>query len=485
MAGFIEALRENREKVQLVVYLILILVFAALLTPMLGEAWQRAGIPRRLFYALNLFGMQTEAVATFIIGLFFGSLLLMTYDTKKRLQGVLLFGGSVIGILLLSARGLLLPNIDFGDTLMWLVFGLLGGALIGGGRELLAARGSQTLELRRASKLVFYMLTIMTVIGFLEYHLVYPVPFDFTGEGQFTIIEPTRSFDVHGGAQQVAFNAVLVCGFVVVTKRFVQYDARRDFLVLGPKASGKSLLLVGAYLEALDRYSGSGDEETATPLNPSQDLMNLVGELDRQQEGWFISATRTQELEALKFQYVYGSVFPMNIQLSGLDYAGEWLEEIPDAMLGTMDRSEMPITLSRVHESVEEADTLILLIDCERYTNNEPLDIEPYFEILQAADDKDIILVASKADVLAERFREEKGLNAEQYYGDFKQFTNDRLSANQTIQSLVAQSAGSEIHPVFYQTRVNDEGERVPMRNSGSVATVGFDKLLERLGEYG
>lgn len=76
-------------------------------------------------------------------------------------------------------------------------------------------------------------------------------------------------------------------------------------------------------------------------------------------------------------------------------------------------------------------------------------------------------------------------VNAEQYFDDFEQFINDRLKNNQTIQSLVAQSAGSTIHPVFYQTRVNDDGERVPMRNSGSVATVGFGNLLEKLGEHG
>lgn len=483
MAGFTEAVQENREKVQLVVYLVVIVVFAGLLSPMLGEAWQRAGLPRRLFYALDAFGFGLEAAATFLMGLFFGSLLLMIYDTKKRLQGVLLFGGSIIGIVLLSSQGLLLPNIDFGDTLAWLALGLLGGILIGGGRQLLSTRGAQAVELRRASKLVFYMLTIMVVVGFLEYHLIYPVPFGFTPDGEFVVSGVTRSFGVYGGLQGIAFNAVLVAGFVLVTKRFVQYDAQKDFLVLGPKASGKSLLLVGAYLEALERYSG--DEEASTPLNPSQDLMNLVGQLDRQQEGWFLSATRQPELEVLNFQYVYGSVFPMNIQLSGLDYAGEWLEDIPDVMLGTMSDSEMPTTLARVHEAVDRADTLLLLIDCERYANDESLDIEPYFEILQAADDKDVILVASKADVLAEQFREEKGLNAEQYFGDFKQFTNDRLRTNQTIQSLVAQSAGTDIHPVFYQTRINDDGERVPMRNNGTVATVGYDELLERLGEHG
>jgi hypothetical protein len=483
MSGFLEAVQENREKVQLVLYLAVIVVFAGLLSPMLGEAWQRGGLPRRLFYALDTFGFGLEAAATFLMGLFFGSLLLMIYDSKKRLQGVLLFGGSLLGIVLLSSQGLLLPNIDLGSTVSWLVLGLLVGVVLGGGRQLLSARGEQAVELRRASKTVFYMLTLLVVVGFLEYHLSYPVPIQFTPDGPLVTTDATRSFGINGDVQRIAFNAALVTGFVVVTKRFVQYDARKDFLVLGPPASGKSLLLVGAYLEALERYSG--DDEATTPLNPSQDLMNLVGQLDRQQDGWFLSATRQPELEVLNFQYVYGSVFPMNIQLSGLDYAGEWLEEIPDVMLGTRDESEMPTTLARVHEAVERADTLLLLIDCERYVNDESLEIEPYFEILQAADSKDITLVASKADVLAERFREEKGLNAEQYYEDFKQFTNDRLRTNQTIQSLVAQSAGTEIHPVFYQTRINDEGERVPMRNSGSVATVGFDELLERLGEHG
>jgi len=485
MAGFTEAIQENREKAQLVVYLIVIVVFAWLLSPMLGEAWQRAGLPRRLFYALDAFGFGLEAAATFLMGLFFGSLLLMIYDTKKRLQGVLLFGGSVIGMLLLSSQGLLLPNIDFGDTLAWLVLGLLGGVLIGGGRQLLSTRGVQAVELRRASKLVFYMLTVMVVVGFLEYHLIYPVPFEFTPNGEFVVNSATQSFGVYGSAQSIAFNATLVAGFVVVTKRFVQYDAQRDFLVLGPKASGKSLLLVGAYHEALNRFNG--DNEALTAPNPSQDLVSLSEQLNREQEGEWLSATRRPELEVLDFQYVYGSVFPVNIHLSGLDYAGEWLEEIPDVMLGTRNESEMPNTLLRIDEAVDQADTLILLIDCVRFVNDDPLDIEPYFEILQAADNKDVILVATKADILAEQFREETGLNAEQYFEDFKAFVNDRLGDNQTIQALVAQSGGTDIQPLFYQTRESDDEDqdRVPMRNDGSIVTVGFDKLLERLGEHG
>jgi hypothetical protein len=394
---------------------------------------------------------------------------------------VLLFGGSVIGLLLLASQGLLLANIDFGATVEWLAIGLVCGVVVGGGRQLVSSRDTHVLELRRASRTVFYMLSAVVVGGFLEYHLEYPVPVGVTPNGGFVLTGLSQPFAVQGGAQQIAFNLLLVGGFVLTTKRFVQYDAQKNFLVLGPKASGKSLLLVGAYLEALERFSG--DSSSTTPLNPSQDLMNLVGQLDQQQEGWFVSATRTQELETLRFQYVHGSVFPLNIQVSGLDYAGEWLEEIPDVLVGAKTEENVPTTLARVAGAVAEADTLVLVVDCERYVNDEPLGIEPYFEILQARENADVVLVATKADVMAERFRDDRGLNAEQYFDDFQQFVNDRLRGNQTVQSLVAQSAGSTIHPVFYQTRVDDRGERVPMRNSGSVATVGFDRLLETLGE--
>lgn len=483
MAGLVEAVRENREKAELVVYLVGIVVFAGLLSPMLAGAWERAGLSRLFFRALGVLGFGVDPASALVLGFFSGSLLLMIYDTKKRLQGILLLGGSAIGLALLASRGLLLPSVSYFTTVVqWIGLGAVLGVVSGGGRQLVSANDAQVVELRRASRTVFYLLATVVVVGLVEYHVSYPVPVRIARDGQFVLTGLSEPIGLREGPQRFALDALLVAGFVATARRFVRYDAERDFLVMGPKASGKSLLLVGTYLEALERFSG--DDET-TPLNPSQDLMGLVSQLDREQDGWFVSATRRQELERLHFQYVYGSVFPLNVQVTGLDYAGEWLGDVPDVLLGAVDESEVPSTLARVRDAVVAADTLILLIDCERYANDEPLDVEPYFDILQAEDETDVILVATKADVMADRFREERGLNAEQYFEDFRRFLNDRLRTNQTVQSLVAQSGSSTIHPVFYQTRVNDAGERVPMRNAGSVATVGFDRLLERLGESG
>lgn len=479
MAGPLSFVEDNREKLLLVVYAIAILAFAGLLSPMLGQAWQRANISVVLLRLGLLVGLSVELVSVILFGMFFGLLTLMVVDTKKRLQGVLLFTGGTIGIIILSSMGLLLPNIDIFQNILWLLGGLIFGLAIGGGQRLLDFDSTGPLEFRRASQAIYYALSAIVVVGFFEYHVNYPFPIGVT-RGGFNLKVISPEFGIVGSGGELVLNLALVVGFVGITRQFVRYDAERDFLVLGPKASGKSLFLVGAYLEALERFS---QQDTETPLNPSQDLMSLVSALDRQGEGWFVEATRTQELEELEFQYVHGNVFPENIEVSTLDYAGEWLEDLPDALAGVEDREALPSTLLRVSGKVIDADTLILLIDSSRWVDDEPLGIEPYFDIIQSTGDKDIILVATKADVFAEDFRDERGLDAQQYFSDFKQYVNQQVKQDQTVQSLVAQAGGSaEIHPVYFQTKVNEDGERVPMRVQGSVTTVGFDALLERLG---
>ncbi|ESP86809.1 hypothetical protein [Candidatus Halobonum tyrrellensis] len=480
MSGPVRFVMRNREKFLLVGYAIAILIFASLLSPMLGQAWQRAELTRALFQTRLLIGLSLEIIAVVLVSLFFGLLGLMILDTKKRFQGVLLFVGSIVGLLALSSMGLLLPNIDLFGNIQWVAAGLVVGGVVGGGRSILDVNSNGPREFRSASRAVYFLLSALMVVGFLEYHLEYPFPLEIARNE--VVMEPVASeFAVVGESSELLMNAVLVGAFIVTTKRFVQYDAERDFFVLGPTGSGKSLFLVGAYLEALERFT---QDDSETPLNPSQDLINLVGALDRQGDGWFVEATRAQELEDLHFQYVHGNVFPKNVEVSSLDYAGEWLEDIPDIIMGTEDADDPPNTLKRVADNVRQADTLILLIDSNRWLDDEPLEIEPYFDIVQATEEKNVILIATKADVLAEQFRSERGLDAQQYFPDFKEYVNEQLGTNQTVQSLLAQAgSASEIHPVYYQTTVDDSGERVPMRANGTVTTVGFDELLDMVGE--
>jgi hypothetical protein len=94
------------------------------------------------------------------------------------------------------------------------------------------------------------------------------------------------------------------------------------------------------------------------------------------------------------------------------------------------------------------------------------------------------MLVATKADILAEEFKKDRGLEAYQYFNEFREYVNQEFTeGNQNIRTLVQDTSGTEIQPVYYQTRVTDNGERVPMRDSrGNVNIVGFDELLEEMG---
>lgn len=477
--GALQSLQNNREKIELGVAFVGIIVLSALLAPMLANAWQSAGISKSLFELRELAGLGLDAISVLALGLFLGLLVLMTLDPKKRIQALLLWFGLVVALPGLWSQGLFTPGrLNIVQNILYLIGGIVAGIVLGGGEELFEASSFNSVEFRRASKGIYVILVAVIVVAWFEFHFTYPTPFHVQ-DGSLVV----GPFDSSVGivTDGIIQNTLLAGAFVFAVNRFVQYDSERQFLVLGPKGSGKSLFMVGAFLEALDQYDEGNKNQTT--MDPSSDLMSLVSKLDRDDEGWFLDATRTQELEELEFQYVHGSVFPKNMKLEGIDYAGEHLEDIPDVVTDAVEREAQPTTLLRVSDAVENADTLILLIDCDRFVNNDELETEPYFSILQATDSKDVILVATKADVLAEQFREERGLDAQMYYDDFKQYVNQQLTNNQNIKTLVAQAGGVDIHPVYYQTTKNERGERVPMRNGGSVTTVGFDRLLDILGE--
>jgi hypothetical protein len=361
----------------------------------------------------------------------------------------------------------------------WLGAGLVGGTIVGGGKQLMEVRTTSALEFRRSASILFYLITAIIVVGLVEFHVNFPQFIDPSG-GAVEIVAPEPTVSV--AWEGLTTNVLMAGVFVVTLRRFVKYDSSENFFVLGPPGSGKSLFLVGKYLAALD---DAVDRKSDTPLNPSGDLMELVGRLDAatKDAGWELDSTGATEVEDLQFRFVNGRVFPKNIELSSLDYAGEYLEELPGALMSP-DSEIDNSTVQLLSDRVRAANTLILVIDVERYHNNEPLGIEPYFDILDTADDKDVLLVATKSDILAQQFEDEQALDPHQYFEDFRQYVNDTLvENNQAVRTLVQDTSGSEIHPVYYETTVNDDGERVPMRDrNGNVMTVGFEELLEKLG---
>jgi hypothetical protein len=89
--------------------------------------------------------------------------------------------------------------------------------------------------------------------------------------------------------------------------------------------------------------------------------------------------------------------------------------------------------------------------------------------------------VATKADLLAEEFNDETGLEPQLAYEEFVDYVNDRLRTNENALGLL-QTTNATAQPVYYQTREED-GSREPMRDrDGSANPVGFDELMNRLG---
>ncbi|QUO48665.1 MULTISPECIES: hypothetical protein [Halorubrum] len=473
-------LEDHGEKFFLGVYFLIMIVVAGPLFLTLGEAWIASDVFRPLILSLNpLLSVSLEQFSAMVFGIYLGLLALMTVDPKKRVQGALLWLGTGSALIGLLSIGLFIPNIDFVANIAWLGAGLVGGTIVGGGKQLMEVRTTSALEFRRSASILFYLITAIVLVGLVEFHVNFPQFVDPSG-GTVEIIAPEPTVSVAWGG--ITTNVLMAGVFVVTLRRFVTYDSSENFFVLGPPGSGKSLFLVGKYLAALD---DAVDRKSDTPLNPSGDLMELVGRLDAatQNAGWELDSTGATEVEDLQFRFVNGRVFPKNIELSSLDYAGEYLEELPGALMSP-DSEIDNSTVQLLSDRVRAANTLILVIDVERYHNNEPLGIEPYFDILDTADNKDVLLVATKSDILAQQFEDEQALDPHQYFEDFRQYVNDTLiENNQAVRTLVQDTSGAEIHPVYYETTVNDDGERVPMRDrNGNVMTVGFEELLEKLG---
>jgi hypothetical protein len=482
-----ELLQRHGEKIKLIGYFVLIIVLSWPITNMLTEAWgvtyDQRGLSNAIirFIRFGILGPlisdSHQTLTSSVLGLYIGLLSLMTVDRKKRWQAFLMWVGTILALVALQFSGLVLPQLDIVEQGPTFLGGVVLGLVLGGGRKLSDIPRGEFSEFRRASQALFILMVGFVVIGFIELHVQYPgvfVPSD--NPTNYEIIAQDYAINANG----VVFDGAVSAAFIITLRQFVQYDTNRNFFIVGPRASGKSLALIGMYLQVLQQTRENQDN---TPLEPSQDLMSMIEGLDRQESDWIVEATGRGEIKYLQFQYVYGDVFPRNIKVSALDYAGEYLTLLPDAISGTIDEEDIDGALEQLIAGVESADTLLFTLDVERFVNGEPLDISEYFSILQEVGNENIIIMATKADVITEEFAEEQGLEAHRNYEEFTKYVNNRLRRSENIDTLVAESGGAKIHPVYYQTKVKENGDRVPIRDEqGSVMTVGFDEMLDIMG---
>ena len=576
-----------RERFSLVLYLALMVALVVPLAVMAGQAWDTVGYSRLAIMGfLDILGISLAEFGTIALGGLLGLISLMLLDPKKRWQGILLGIGTVVGLLALGSLGMFITVIDFSSNLHWLLLGGIIGAAVGALPLIRKLDTSDPYEFRWAAHLIFLIVGVIFIISYMEFHITYG-----TDGGSSLGINLNSIF----------LNTISLVLFLGVMWRFIKYDSNVDLFVVGPRQSGKSLLLIASFIEAKKKQRDKS-KLAKTPLSPSGDLMKQLRELDNAEEGWGVQATDIPR--RLKFNYVHGSLVPTNMEVSTIDYPGEILPELPEALssdggsliqavtdggtdesddseqdrftytgrrerdseeteygvsrgssttddsdnAGNTDSTYNPTygeedgatetdavsdsstdtsygsddtsyggssyqaskgeTVDTLTERIRKADTLVLLLDVGKFLNSEDMGLEHYFEILRETGRKQVILVATKCDYFVDEFVEKEDVFPDEDFGRFKKYVNRRLQSNEQINTLVLETGGKDIHPVYYHTKETQEGERVPIRDeaddidsfeldssrttledsvsmeeSGNVKTVGFDRLLDRLGE--
>ncbi|KAB1193148.1 hypothetical protein GJR96_06695 [Haloferax sp. MBLA0076] len=496
------AFTDNHEMISVVAYFLVVVGTSAMLAPMLGLAWESRGLTYLLVLVPVELGFVSLASFTvLLLGVWWGLVvLLLLFDTKKRLQGLFLVVGTLTALFGLCQFGLVCGNLNLLSNLEWLGAGLLVGVLLGGLRDMPGLLEGRKTEFRDAAQWVFYLGSLLVVAGFLEAHVQYPLP----------MIE-SSSVDSGVGLADPAGRNLLVDAalsgvFVVTLGRFIEYDAETNFFVLGPSQSGKSLLMLGAYYQATEGVTNEMD-----PV-PNSELYHLLGEVDDKlmrmsgsgNSWWPIPGNDLDESARLGFEFVHGTAFPKNVEVQTVDYAGEWLSLVPDII--TMDDAQLREyvdaegfnvdAMEDIKHGVAAADVLVLTLDVEKHVTGQSLDIGTYHEIVEKTAGKTVLLVATKCDLLVEPFEQETGLDPYTAFDDFSEYVERTLTRREQVRSLVDRAAGSTVYPVWFETRpasyeadgdgVDGDEERIhrvpSLTADGHMVPVGFDRLLDYFG---
>lgn len=490
----------------------LVLRFVAIIvvSPLIGWMMARAWVPGNVIYMSVADGMKQilgtdnlsqalQLVASAGMGLYFGFLTIFILDIKKRVQGALLLLGTAIGLVVLTLQGVLLPNLDPGYTPNILAFFVLyvGGLVLDIDKLLSIDPSESTLrdprtsngdipEFSNAAKGLFVVIALIIVLSLVQVILA--------------------------GAFEV-FDVVAAVVGIYLLYSFIQYEVKSDYMLLGPGQSGKSMAMLGMALTMYDF-----DDVQPDPNTYLQGAIDVAG--DPQYEDWPFD--QTEGLQETSFQMLVGDLFPRRMRLVAFDYPGQLLSEVsarvrelssssPLDVVPFVGETESPVPevkadggnitnqgdiVEIIANNVVEADTLMIVIDCERLVHpqsfegetgtaderDRSLGIEFYEPILANTDVENTIITATKADVLihddslpVEPPGEAGGFDV------FKRQVNDMLDQRVAIKELKQQLGQSDIHPVFYKTKKED-GEYVPIHDDyHNLIPVGYEQLVDTI----
>lgn len=144
-----------------------------------------------------------------------------------------------------------------------------------------------------------------------------------------------------------------------------------------------------------------------------------------------------------------------------------------------------------VSPAFNRADTLILIIDLKKHLAGESVGADALYNIFDKTD-KDAIVLATKADLLAEKFADERGWKTawtDEAYDEFRTYVESELSGHNVLRRLL--NRVDRPYPVGYQTvkpnpdSEEDDLEREIDRRTGlgkkRIQVHGYEYVLDRL----
>jgi GTPase SAR1 family protein len=482
----------NRERILLVVRFFLVVVFALAIGFMLARAW----IPRSATYWLvhgvsDVFsfgpGVDIQKFSSTVIGIYAGLLVLFTLDWRKRVQGILLSIGTALGLGVLWYFDVLVSNIRLTPVNVAFLF---GGILVAFAvqyptirRQFEAGTPIAEFEFDGAILSVFVLFAGLTVWGLVQVLL----------EGESVLL-----LDVPATA-----------AFVYALFGFISYDSTTRTAVLGPQSSGKTMLILGLF----QRFSMRDD----IPIRATDKLNHLVWQADRMAQGNDFPAPHTKGTNnEVGFYFQVGDLFPMRARFWTLDHAGEFIDNISDAV------EQGPSILERFrlfwfwiqarnpvssltprerevlfYDHVRNASIVVLVIDVARILHNE----DPYLDHLETIASElnqrnaKVRIVATKCDLLLDQYTEKSDVITDPeadgvLYPDedveFTAFsewlTNSLTSSRLQVRNLMKETDSDVIYPVWFRTVEDEDGNLVPeLDEDGNLQPVGFDILVEEL----
>lgn len=329
----------HKDETWLALYTGIILISGFFVGGVVGQAFDRySGFKESIRALINFVPLLN--LVTFVsifVGFYVGLLILLFLDYKKRVQSLIMIGGTIVSFVIVWSQGVLFPWMSPIDYVIVFLISCLTLYFLGGQQlrnisfqessiwenRRFVTQTNNPLEFPRAAGFLKLTVVLVVVISYFEAYTDYNEPLSAGGKKlSVNIGEAIETFHTVGSETSAAidlfFSMTLIGAFIL----FLSYDTGRRVAFIGPPRSGKTHTILGLYSEA--------QESGYNPRNPSTYLTRRIDDVHRSQD--WAPPTQAGEVVDMRFIYTTKGQFSKNVVVDGLDYPGEYSWYIPDGL---------------------------------------------------------------------------------------------------------------------------------------------------------